>query len=666
MNTTRTELGQHFRIHREWKKLTQDELVEKCNIGIGRPAISHLESGSRIPKPKILEALCKSIDLPDAYWRPFADGKSSQRHDFEIALSELVGEPTLSLKLSDNESVLAAEEAIERLFKDPLPDSQLFDLFNKTLVFYGILHCSREFFDHYLKPAAFVSISDFATAVSGYQKDAIRLFSSFSEAYRAFNRANSLEDILRPLIERTDLAHYTERHGWSGTIEEIPDDRLADLGYISAALVKQEAKERKVLKGFLEQLADRLKDAPPVDVLQKYSERKKRKIDSLLRKFDSSLEHGVFSPLFAPDPDALLREAERLAPKTAEELKVMGQTQSKALKNLSHYLTSDFIDVYVATSMRVQADFVSVNDFVRELFDDRAVRHLKLRYFNPTQSWIDDRIAKGLVEALMLKRCSVAIYMAQESDTFGKDSEASVALGQGKPVIVYVPKLSIDEMGIDTEELGKKNSSELLTLARETVEGDELDESLDDESLMGVVLTDRLARVADSSLAKAARTHWADFDLYSGAERIPGENGRATYRKWLDEIRLDSGDGTPIPEEIRTSVVSLLISKGIRFERRARVFRQIHPLALQIILSSGVLNGILVVRSVDQCARVLSSLIANKLDLTLRKEADNYRLIETITGSTIRVISRNELLRNAFEKQEELEAGNINAPASHG
>ena len=70
---------------------------------------------------------------------------------------------------------------------------------------------------------------------------------------------------------------------------------------------------------------------------------------------------------------------------------------------------------------------------------------LNLRYFNPTQSWIDDRIAKGLVEALMLRRATVTIYMAQKTDTFGKDSEASVALGQGRPVIVYVPKTDCRE-----------------------------------------------------------------------------------------------------------------------------------------------------------------------------------------------------------------------------
>src|SRR5690606_16906049 len=105
---------------------------------------------------------------------------------------------------------------------------------------------------------------------------------------------------------------------------------------------------------------------------------------------------------------------------------------------------------------------------------------LKLRYFNPTQSWIEDRIAKGLVEALMLKRASITIYMAQKSDTFGKDSEASVALGQGKPVIVYVPRLSFPDGIVDTEQLFLKSRSDLLSMLS-TEERNEIDEDTDEQ-----------------------------------------------------------------------------------------------------------------------------------------------------------------------------------------
>jgi hypothetical protein len=87
---------------------------------------------------------------------------------------------------------------------------------------------------------------------------------------------------------------------------------------------------------------------------------------------------------------------------------------------------------------------------------------------------------------------------------------------------------------------------------------------------------------------------------------------------------------------------------SIRFEGRAKLFREQHPLALQVILSTGVLNGILVARSVNSCASLLASLMRNELDLELREDEWNYRLVERTTDSTIRVISRNTLIVNAF------------------
>lgn len=648
MIINRIELGKHVKLHRDHKGYTQDEVADRCGVSTNRSAVSHLELGLRIPKPSVLKAICDYVDLPLEYWKPFTESSSLQRYEFEECLSDLVGVP-LNLDSTNRETVLSAEETISDLFRESLPDNQTFDLFNKALVFYGTTACSKLFFDLYLKAESLVSLERFKHAIEEFQKDAIRLRSSLSEAYRLLNTCDDLEEVLGPLRPRENLKSYTERKEWAGTIENIPDEKLPYLGYISAARVRREANERQILKDFLEGLATALRNEG-THTLERFGERKKRQIDSLLRKFDTNLPHGVFSPLFAPDPDALLREASRLAPKTTEELEEMEQTQLKALKNLAHYLTSDHLDVYVATSMRTDADFVSINTFVRFLFRHSSVKHLKLRYFNPTQSWIDDRVAKGLVEALMLKRCSFAIYMAQESDTFGKDSEASVALGQGKPVIVYVPKLVVSDVAVDTETLGQKSRDELVGMAKKISATDsDFDDTLDNESLMGFILMDQLRSVSDLHIAEAAKRQWADFDLYSEANRIKNESERAEYRRWLDGVRTGVSPTSPIPGRLREQLIGLLVAKGIRFERRAKVFREIHPLALQVILSTGVLNGILVVRSIEQCAKVLGSLVENKLDLRLIKDDNNYRLIDEATGSTVRVISRHELLRNAFE-----------------
>lgn len=61
-----------------------------------------------------------------------------------------------------------------------------------------------------------------------------------------------------------------------------------------------------------------------------------------------------------------------------------------------------------------------------------------------------------------------------------------------------------------------------------------------------------------------------------------------------------------------------------------------------------MLNGIVVARSVESCAELIRALIKNELELDLVVDDLNYRLVERSTGSTIRVISRHQLLRNAF------------------
>jgi hypothetical protein len=96
--------------------------------------------------------------------------------------------------------------------------------------------------------------------------------------------------------------------------------------------------------------------------------------------------------------------------------------------NHEAYLTSDHLDVYVATSMRQRHEYLAVNRLASEIFNHSDLRELKLRWFDPTQAYCGDRIDKGLAEALMLRRAKCTIYLAQETDTLGKDSELASTL----------------------------------------------------------------------------------------------------------------------------------------------------------------------------------------------------------------------------------------------
>lgn len=643
MLNSKQRLGGYLRAAREHRELTQDQLARDVGQGVSRSIIAYLEQGIRIPKRDVLTAICTHLDVPTSIWLSFAKPSSLQRFDFEGVLTELTGTP-LTIDGHDAATVSVAEAQVEQLIAATHSESQAWESLNSIMIFYGVRPTSREFFDRYLGAACFSSLDTFLSAVQNYQRDAVRLFSTFAAAYESMNACTNLAAALSPLAPLS-TEKYSDRAEWLA-IREISDELLADLGYISAARVRQESDERENLRSFLTTFAARARAIGTQPALHEVSDRQKRRMDTLLRKFNSSLHHGLFSPLFAPDPDEVEREATRLAPKSGTELERMEATQYQALGNLASYLSSDHMDVYVATSMRSDADFVSANAFVRALFSHPSVRPLKLRAFNPTQSWIEDRIAKGLVEALMLRRAAVTIYMAQKADTFGKDSEASVALGQGKPVIVYVPGLRSTDGTIDTEALFKKTPAEMQGLLSDA-ERAEIDEDVDSAGVFARVLTSLLRRQTDAQIRDLVERHWADFDLMDDSHRFPEEQ-RADFRNWLESCKARRGWSGQFAA-IRGGVINILVAIAFRFEQRAKTFREIHPLALQVILSSGVLNGILVVRSVEQCAEVLSRLIKNNLDLELSQDEQNYRLIEKNTGSTIRVISRHRMLLNAFQ-----------------
>jgi transcriptional regulator with XRE-family HTH domain len=638
-------LAEQVKIHRDHKGYTQLQL-EKELEGVTRSNVAHLEQALRLPPREILEKICKHLDMPRAYWEPFMSEEAILRSNFEITLKELVGEPISALNL-DPTVIDNVEKEINYLIRELLTSEQTFDKFNSILVFYGIRPVTKEFFERYLGNESLNSIEKFRESINNYLIDAIRLFSAIKEAYIQLNSSN-IEELIKPLAKH-DTEHFSQRTKWD-RIKIIPDNKLANLGYIAAAKVEKEKKERLELIAFIDEVTKKIKQ-DDFDI-KSYTAKKRRKMDSLLRKFESRIEHGFFSPLFQPDVDLLQREAKRLAPKEEGEIEEIKLFQSIAYENLANYLTADFLDVYVATSMRNEADFISINAFVQSLFEQVNVRQYKLRYFNPTQSWIEDRVAKGLVEALMLKRANICIYMAQKEDTFGKDSEASVSLGQGKPVIVYVPRLYHENGQIDTERFGimlKKDLMDLISKLDKTAY-EEVDDEDDHEALHSILLHLLFDKLSNIHFIEIIRNHWADFDLYGEINKRFGnehEIQKMEIRKWLDTAIKDLKEEIPT-DSVREALTQTLIADALKYERRAKIFREIHPLALQVILSTGVLNGILVVRSVSSCANLLQDLVENKLDLELKIDENNYRLIERKTKSTIRVISRHKLISNAF------------------
>ncbi len=285
----------------------------------------------------------------------------------------------------------------------------------------------------------------------------------------------------------------------------------------------------------------------------------------------------------APDDAALLaQEKKRL------EVVDMGR------RNHDGYLVSDHLDVYIATSMRERHEFLSVYRATRAIFRHPKLAKLKVRWFDPTQAYCIDRIDKGLAEGLMLKRAKCTIYFAQESDTFGKDSELASTLAQGKPVIAFVPR-------------PERNAAKALV----------------DELAPG--RTDHKPVILRQLQLYAPGAAWESREV----------------RQWIEK-----------GFSRRNGIARLQDAMERHFEKRNKMLRAQHPLGIQVNLLTGVANGVLVTNTTDQCARLVRALLLRELKFDLVTEKKNtgeyIYLKEKISDSVFRVVTGDPMLTNAF------------------
>lgn len=107
------------------------------------------------------------------------------------------------------------------------------------------------------------------------------------------------------------------------------------------------------------------------------------------------------------------------------------------------------------------------------------------------------------------------------------------------------------------------------------------------------------------------------------------------------------------PKLDKTEVFKILTEKAqAMYEKRAKTLKESHPLGLQVNLATGVTNGVLVVRSVEECARLLRDIFLNTIKFVVvdqKIEEQDYLLLrEQITGCIYRVMSGDALLTNSF------------------
>ena len=295
------------------------------------------------------------------------------------------------------------------------------------------------------------------------------------------------------------------------------------------------------------------------------------------------------------------------------------QVRRIATKNQDVYLTWDHMDIYFATSMRKRWEYEDLFDFIQGVMSRPGLADLNLRYFDPTQAFTANRVNKGLVEALMLKRAKCTVYSVQDTDTLGKDSELAATLAQGKTVIAYVPQIVADA-----------RRAVLLNEEPATIQ----------ERL-------RFVLYADDKFATTVTAE--DLTFVRGFNQLEAFEAARVWRSLPDDERVAEFRNT---YQVQLHRLCGIIAEAERriYERRAQTLKSTHPLAIQVNLATGVANGVLVVRSVEDCARLIRQIVTKSLEFDLDEPANDpmIYLRERISGCPFRVVTKDRKLTNCF------------------
>ena len=340
-------------------------------------------------------------------------------------------------------------DRLDELEDQPLTRSQ----FNQLLVFGSQAPVSDAFFRYYwlecptTHPYAVNLVADFdpewmnnSEVITSLAHLKWGLYRLFTDGLLYFGNVRTAFRYLRTL-NRDELGNYFQQKRFDSdamkqrgevlTLQNIPQD---DRYLISEMACKSfgdgpelDNQVRQALKEAYEEHLN--KGGGPVTFKQllsgnlpaNYSDRQREfefAIDDVLE--ETILSSADFDAKFGSLVDKFLRAREA------------------ALVNTRHYLSMvNELDVYVATSMRNRDNFRGMARFCNEVFVDQSLSDLHLRYFDPTLSAALGHEDKGLIECLMVKCSKALVYNAGDTDSYGKDAEAAMALSLGKPVIFY-------------------------------------------------------------------------------------------------------------------------------------------------------------------------------------------------------------------------------------
>lgn len=483
--------------------------------------------------------------------------------------------------------------------------------FNELLLLVNKDRIEEPFFKYFFINAK-VKIKDIPEGIERFQKTAMLRYGNFIFAYRTLSKIKTDKLLIDELQEvaytkEETKERFDNRTSKLSSIDKIERDMTYYVGVITGITITAEHEVCYLLND----IGGKFELNQPIDVFFKYAldfigEEYHDKIKEVCECY---IRHG--NTKSAEDFYSFIHDS---LPKLQSEIENLEITRKVGLKNQDTYLTWDHMDVYFATSMRKKWEYESLFDFINELMKRTELEDLEIRYFDPTQCFTENRIDKGVLEALMLKRAKCTVYSVQDTDTLGKDSELAATLAQGKPVIAYVPTIDVEAR---KEELQASNPHTLIERSRFL--------SYADKSFQRELESHELIDFAELN-EYPDRCIWTSIQL----------------DKYFDELKKNQSEKLDKLSEL------IAIAEGRVYDKRASTLKEHHPLAIQVNLQTGVANGVLVVREVADCAKLLRDILLHDLVFSLERKNGMWHLIERISGCTYRIVTKNRKLSNSF------------------
>lgn len=521
-----------------------------------------------------------------------------------ITLAEhLTGTPVKASR-PDEEALL---DSMLKNESRPIDHSQ----FNELLLLVNKNRMGRPLYEYLFGPDA--SVATIRTAVQRFQIAAMLRYGNFVYAYRTLCRI-AAQDLFGSELGELPIGEpnsekYKNRTPALLQIAPIPREDTPLVGYLSATIIAAESVRGRFLLDTMQRGSIQSWEELVHVVTEMSTDKERPSILALIERYRAG--HSTDTPR------ELLKYLSTVVAQLEQQHEHLKNVQLKGARNQEIYLTWDHMDVYFATSMRKSWEYTDLYDFVAELMQNRKLQRLNIRHFDPTQSYADQRIDKGLVESLMLKRAKCTVYSVQDTDTLGKDSELAATLAQGKPVIAYVPTIDLSKR---TKELLNEDPLTILDRLRFVLYADEALMSTLGGTDIGVI--DNLGWLTEFERARVFRTV-RDEAQTRNLQREHGKN-------------------------LRRLCGIIAKSEQRIYDNRARTLREKHPLGIQVNLDTGVANGVLVVREARTCADLLLGILTQAMEFTVEQDEAAWYLRERISGCVFRVVTKNVKVSNCF------------------